>query len=157
MKVFLGGTCNKSTWRNKLKPSLGIDFFDPVVDDWDEECQQREITERSNADILLTVLTPKMSGTYAVAEAVEDAITNTHKALLVIIRCDEEDTFDDGQWRSIISVCKMCERHGAHCIGAMNPDIMADYVAKLLNRKDIHTLLEDAGRLPAAPGVTRIT
>lgn len=31
MKVFLGGTCNNSTWREELKPLLKIDYFDPVV------------------------------------------------------------------------------------------------------------------------------
>ena len=38
MKVFLGGTCNNSKWRDKLIPMLNIDYFNPVVDDWTEEC-----------------------------------------------------------------------------------------------------------------------
>ena len=37
MKVFLGGTCNESTWRNRIIPMLAIDYFNPVVDDWNEE------------------------------------------------------------------------------------------------------------------------
>ena len=36
-KVFLGGTCNGSKWRNELIPSLNVDYFDPVVEDWNEE------------------------------------------------------------------------------------------------------------------------
>ena len=33
MKVFLGGTCNNSNWRNILIQDLKIEYFDPVVDD----------------------------------------------------------------------------------------------------------------------------
>ena len=41
MKVFLGGTCNNSIWRDVLIPLLtdnGINYFNPVVDDWTEDC-----------------------------------------------------------------------------------------------------------------------
>ena len=41
MRVFLGGTCANTTWRNELIPLLekmGIDYFNPVVDDWTEDC-----------------------------------------------------------------------------------------------------------------------
>ena len=31
-KVFLGGTCNNSTWRDELIPQLKIDYFNPVVE-----------------------------------------------------------------------------------------------------------------------------
>ena len=42
VKVFLGGTCNNSTWRDTLIPLLKIDYFNPVVDDWTPECQEQE-------------------------------------------------------------------------------------------------------------------
>lgn len=32
-KVFLGGTCNESTWRDKIIPELLIDYFNPIVED----------------------------------------------------------------------------------------------------------------------------
>jgi len=35
-RVFLGGTCNNSKWRDVLIPRLKIDYFNPVVDDWNE-------------------------------------------------------------------------------------------------------------------------
>ena len=41
-KVFLGGTCNESTWRVELIPLLKIDYFNPVVEDWTPECQAEE-------------------------------------------------------------------------------------------------------------------
>lgn len=34
MKVFLGGTCNDTTWRDELIKKLKINYFNPVVDDW---------------------------------------------------------------------------------------------------------------------------
>lgn len=40
--VFLGGTCAELTWREQLMPMLdkfNITYFNPVVDDWTEECQ----------------------------------------------------------------------------------------------------------------------
>jgi hypothetical protein len=32
-KVFLGGTCAETTWRDDLIPKLQIDYFNPVVED----------------------------------------------------------------------------------------------------------------------------
>ncbi|MGL5752690.1 MAG: nucleoside 2-deoxyribosyltransferase domain-containing protein [Paraclostridium sp.] len=55
IKVFLGGTCNDSTWRDKLIPLLednGINYFNPVVDDWNKEAQLNEIKERSDCGLL---------------------------------------------------------------------------------------------------------
>ena len=40
MKVFLGGTCNGSRWRNELIPLLECEYFNPVVEDWTPSCQK---------------------------------------------------------------------------------------------------------------------
>lgn len=48
-KVFLGGTCNNSTWRGSLITLLDIDHFYPVVDNWTEECKAIELRERINS------------------------------------------------------------------------------------------------------------
>lgn len=40
-KIFLGGTCAGTTWRNELIPILDkflIKYFNPVVDDWTPQC-----------------------------------------------------------------------------------------------------------------------
>lgn len=79
-KVFLGGTCNESAWKDELIPLLEIDFFNPVVDDWDDESQKKkEIIERENSDFVLYVITPKMTGVYSIAEVVEDSIKRPEK------------------------------------------------------------------------------
>lgn len=67
-KVFLGGTCNESEWRNYLIKLLTIDYFNPVVDDWTEECMAEERKQREICDYCLYTITPKMTGVYSIAE-----------------------------------------------------------------------------------------
>ena len=76
-KVFLGGTCNGSTWRDKLIPMLHTDvpYFNPVVEDWTDECQLIEEQEKwGPCDIHLYVITPDIKGAYSIAELVESVI-----------------------------------------------------------------------------------
>lgn len=40
--VFLGGTCNNSTWRDKLIPLLTVDYFNPIVNEWTKECLEKQ-------------------------------------------------------------------------------------------------------------------
>ena len=42
MKVFLGGTMNKSQWREQMIANLECDYFNPMVDVWDEKAQKEE-------------------------------------------------------------------------------------------------------------------
>ena len=77
MRVFLGGTCANTTWRNELIPLLekmGIDYFNPVVDDWTEDCQAIEDDEKSKkCNVHLYVITHEMMGVYSIAEAIDSA------------------------------------------------------------------------------------
>ena len=77
MKIFLGGTCANTTWRNELIPLLesqNIDYFNPVVEDWTSECQQKEEDEKNNkCDVHLYVITKEMKGVYSIAEVINSA------------------------------------------------------------------------------------
>ena len=73
MKVFLGGTCNDSKWRDKLIPMLKINYFNPVVEDWNEEAREQERQERKICDFCLYVITPALAGVYSIAEVVDDS------------------------------------------------------------------------------------
>jgi len=45
VKIFLGGTCATSTWREELMTKLNterVEAFNPVVPDWTPECQAIE-------------------------------------------------------------------------------------------------------------------
>ena len=59
-KIFLGGTCAESTWRDELIKLLEIDFFNPVVPDWTPECQAEELKQRESCDYVLYVITSEM-------------------------------------------------------------------------------------------------
>lgn len=86
MKVFLGGTCNGSVWRDHLIAMLhDVDYFNPVVPEWSEEAYQRELHEREICDIMLYVITPEMEGVYSIAEVVDDAHKRPTKVVFCIL------------------------------------------------------------------------
>ena len=114
-KVFLGGTCNESTWRNRMTIFLheaGLDWFNPVVDDWNETAQSKELYERQICDFCLYTITPKMTGFYSIAEVVDDSNKRPRKTILVLLRNDGQLTFDESQWKSLNAVAKMIKRNG---------------------------------------------
>jgi len=113
MKVFLGGTCNESTWRDTLISMLKIDFFNPVVDDWTSDCMAEELWQRKICDYCLYVITPKMTGVYSIAEVVDDSNKRPTKTIFVCLKKDGSSIFNDGQWKSINAVAKMVEQNGA--------------------------------------------
>ncbi len=101
IRIFLGGTCAETTWRNELIPLLtkrGIDFFNPVVDDWTPECQAIEEDEKNNkCNCHLYVITKEMMGTYSIAEIIQSAHlanmygTSVDKVVFAVL--------DEGTWQ----------------------------------------------------------
>jgi hypothetical protein len=112
-KVFLGGTCNESTWRDRLIEILNIDYFNPVVDDWTDECYKEELKQRKICDYLLYVITPKMTGVYSIAEVIDDSNKQPKKTILCILTKDDDKKFDKGQQKSLDAVSKMASDNGA--------------------------------------------
>jgi len=129
MKVFLGGTTNKTDWRDELIPKLKIKYFDPVVDDWDEEAYQQELKEREESDFVLYVITPKMEGVYSIAEVVDDSNKRPEKTLFCVLKEDDKKEFSDSQLKSLDAVDKMIVDNGARSFGNLNE------VAEYLNNK----------------------
>jgi len=114
MKIFLGGTCNESKWRNRFIIMLeGVNYFNPVVDDWTEEAQERELRERKECDICLYTITPKMTGIYSIAEVVDDSNKKPDKTVLVILKSDGDKTFDNHQWKSLQATARMVKKNGS--------------------------------------------
>lgn len=111
-KVFLGGTWNNSTWRDTLIPKLTLDYFNPIVDNWTEECQIEERKQRENCSLCLYTITPKMTGSYSIAEVIDDSNKRPKKTVLVTLRTDSGDKFTDTQWKSLGEVSKMVLRNG---------------------------------------------
>lgn len=119
MKVFLGGTCNESQWRQRVIENLTIDYFNPVVDDWTEECMAEEVRQRESCDVVLYVITPMMTGTYAIAEAVDDSNKRPKRTVFCFLETDQRQNFTGGQVRSLTQVAKMIERNGATVCGSL--------------------------------------
>jgi len=108
-KIFLGGTCAESTWREELIKLIQVDYFNPVVKDWNESCQAIEETEKSfYCNIHLYVITEKMIGTFSIAEAIESSMTQNKNTILHII----PKGFNEQQIHSFKAVCNMVSKHG---------------------------------------------
>ena len=131
MKVFLGGTCNDSNWRNSLIGLLKIDYFNPVVDDWTPDCMAEEIKQRNECDFCLYVITPKMTGVYSIAEVVDDSNKQPQKTIFCILPTDNGLSFTDGQLKSLNQVGKMVKSNGGNWFG----DLLT--VAEFLNCEDL--------------------
>lgn len=135
ISVFLGGTCNNSMWREALIPKLvEVNYYNPVVPDWTPECMAEEIRQRELCDYCLYVITPRMTGVYSIAEAVDDSNKRPGKCIFCIVEFDidpDDDkaqiTFAEHQMKSLVQVGKMVERNGARAFSSLMD------VAKFLN------------------------
>lgn len=135
-KVFLGGTCNESTWRSEMIIHLrdeGIRYFDPVVDNWTEDCMAREIQERQNCAFCLYTITPKMTGVYSIAKVVDDSNKRPEKTILVLLRDDHGLRFTEGQWKSLKAVAKMVHENGSWVFDDLKS--AAVYIGKISREK----------------------
>ena len=136
-KVFLGGTCNNSTWRDKLIPLLKIDYFNPVVDDWTPECQDEEIRQRESCDYCLYTITPKMTGVYSIAEVVDDSNKRPEKTILCVLDEDNESSFSETQIKSLKQVKEMVKNNGANVFDSLED------IASFLNKTNKNDLIEN--------------
>ena len=116
-KVFLGGTCNESIWRNELIPLLenaGVEYFNPVVDNWTPECQEEEYHQKEICDIHLYLITKKMKGVFSIAEAVASCQFKDKEVLFAFADFDGE--FDTAEKKSLYAVGHLIVRLGGYCI-----------------------------------------
>ena len=114
MRVFLGGTCADTTWRNELIKEfelLGIEYFNPVVEDWTPECQTIEEDEKNNkCDCHLYVITKEMMGTYSIAEIINSAwqaIVYGTKVNFVVFAVLDEGTWKKHECKSFDATMNM--------------------------------------------------
>lgn len=111
--VFLGGTCNGSTWREVLLSGLMVRTFNPVVENWDEAAKAREDEAKYNADLMLYVITPKQKGFYSIAELTHDSLA---KRNVVVAFVDDPDgtVWDEHQIKSNAAIAELI---GANKLG----------------------------------------
>ncbi len=131
MKVFLGGTCNDSSWRNELEGLLEVDYFNPVVDDWDDDAYQNELKEKEICDVMLFHITPLMTGVFSIAEAVE-SVFNGNK--ITIFSYQEEDcdkSFDEFQIKSLDATGDIIEKNRGIFIKNMSMSEISEIINKV--------------------------
>lgn len=123
--VFLGGTCNDSTWRETLISQLEVSYFNPVVEDWTEECMAEELRQREISNFCLYVITADMTGVYSIAEAIDDSNKRPDKTIFSFV----EDGFNRHQIKSLMQVAKMVKSNGGHTM-------QFDEIANFLNHTE---------------------
>jgi len=120
-KVFLGGTCNDSLWRQELIPLLkiaNIDYFDPVVEDWTPECQENEYKQKEICNIHLYVITQEMTGSFSIAEAVDSAWQSDKICIFHVIPTG----FRQSQIGSFEAIIRLLEKRGGFGEITLAPD-----------------------------------
>ena len=160
MKVFLGGTCNNSLWREKLIPMLKCDYFNPVVDDWTEECMKEEIKQRQECDYCLYTISPEMTGVYSIAEVVDDSNKKPNKTIFCVLseavsygevypdRLPYEFpgakvNFSIGEMKSLNQVGEMVKRNGGHYFRSLE-EVVEFLNSKLITSDDVDVRLKNS-------------
>jgi len=108
-KVFLGGTCAETTWRDELIKVIDVEYFNPVVEDWTPDCIKVENHEKvSLCNIHLYVITKEMVGVYSIAEVVESVMTKDKVTIFHVM----PEGFDTAQLKSLSAVVGLVKNHG---------------------------------------------
>lgn len=108
--VFLGGTWNDSTWRDRVIQQLTIDYYNPIIKDrpWTPEDARIENHVKSLADILLFVITPLQHGFYSIAELTYAACkTIDRKVIIAFINEDDNVSFTVRQSKSNAQIVEL--------------------------------------------------
>lgn len=99
--VFLGGTVNDTSWRDKLIPMLTCGYYNPVVAEWTEQAIRDEDEAKDQASVLLFVITPAQAGLYSIAEmAVSACHPEQKRTVIAFLDKDGGDTFDEHERKS---------------------------------------------------------
>ncbi|XP_015118123.1 uncharacterized protein LOC107041856 isoform X3 [Diachasma alloeum] len=87
-EVFLGGSCNPTTWRSEIAiptlQRLGITYYNPQVSQWGPELIAEEYEAKQNARVLLFVIDNQTRNTASIIEAAQLAATRTNSLVLVV-------------------------------------------------------------------------
>ena len=137
MKVFLGGTCSGSKWREKIIPKLkrtNIDYYNPIVPVWDKEAKQRERREKQEADYCIYVLTPLMYGFYSIAEVVDDSNKKPEKTILCILDEDDGNFWTGNQLSSLNELKKLVSSNGTIVVSSLSALLSCLYKYALLKK-----------------------
>lgn len=125
-KVFLGGTCNGSKWRDEVIPKLEVPYYNPVNavgEDWDviKESQDRRLL----CNCALYVITPQMEGAYSIAEIVEDSIVRKNKVVVCFLKQYGDKEFSDAVWQSCLAIMELIKQYHEHTYTGLDSAVQA--------------------------------
>ena len=125
-RIFLGGTCNNSTWRDMLMRMMQLDVFNPVVEDWTPECQKIEQDEKENkCNVHFYCITKEMTGVFSIAEVIDSVHNKKVRTILHVI----PEGFEKFQVKSLQAVVDLVNLRG----GIAYMDNELERSAKVLN------------------------
>ena len=136
VKVFLGGTCATSTWREELLGKLDpekIEAFNPVVPDWTPECQAEEDFHRENDDICLYVITPEGTGFYSFVEVTDDSNKRPERTVLCVLTEANGTKFEGHTLKCALKTMKLVANNGVFV--AENLDQVATYLNSIQRKQ----------------------
>uniref|UniRef100_A0A7S3YSF5 Uncharacterized protein n=2 Tax=Lotharella globosa TaxID=91324 RepID=A0A7S3YSF5_9EUKA len=98
-QVFLGGSCNPTTWRKDIAiPQLekaGISYYNPQVKDWTPDLVEIEAHAKAVANCLLFVIDPQTRATSSMLETAEYICSG--RVVVLVIQNIEEGCVIEGQ------------------------------------------------------------
>ena len=139
VKIFLGGTCANSTWREELIQKLDtnkIETFNPVVPNWTPECQKEEDFHRENDDICLYVITPEGEGFYSFVEVTDDSNKRPNKTVLCVLMARNGKSFEGHMKKCVLKTMKLVADNGIYITDNLND------LAQYLNNQQKHTKIK---------------
>ena len=129
VKIFLGGTCASSTWREELQSKLDserIETFNPVVPNWTPECQAIEDYHRETDDICLYVITPEGNGFYSFVEVTDDSNKRPESTVLCVLTEANGKKFEGHMLKCALKTAKLVASNGVFVTD--NLDQLAAYL-----------------------------
>ena len=142
-KWFLGGTCAGTKWRDELMPMLdkfGVNYFNPVVKNWTQECIAIEEDEKNNkCNCHLYVITSDMKGTYSIAEIIHSAHlanmygTNVDKMMFVVLD-NKEKPWEKHEIKSLNAVLQLAKNIGRDNVITLQTDDIEQIFMKMIGK-----------------------
>jgi len=124
VRVFLGGTCGTSTWRDELIPKLGehIDYFNPQLPPgaWNEEAQKVEDYHRENDDVRIYVITPEGEGFYSFVEVTDDSNKRPKQTILCVLTEANGKKFEGHILKSVLKTMKVIASNGVIVVNSLD-------------------------------------
>lgn len=130
IKIYLGGTCGNSKWREELILLLDKDIIykNPVVDKWEynENIKNEKKRQMDECDYLVYVITPKQTGFTAIASAVDYSNKVPKKIIFCVLYEYENEKFEGHKLESIKSVLDIIEENNCKIFESL--DQIADFL-----------------------------